>query len=127
MLGYYKKSREDIVKLIRKSPVTEDGYYYCKEFKDINTKIGDILDKKYIYSRDMFTNKICFTNADVEAYLETDFNSYDIYSMKKKDDYLYEVVGKDIDVYDLKDTIDSYGNTFEDVIDTCIFIINNKD
>ena len=83
MLGYYKKAREDIVKLIRNSPVTKDGYYYCKEFKDINLKTGDILDKKYIYSRDMFTNKICFTNADVEAYLETDFNSYDIYSMKK--------------------------------------------
>ena len=47
--------------------------------------------------------------------------------MKKKDDYLYEVIGKDIGVYGLKDTIDSYGNTFEDVIDTCIFIINNKD
>lgn len=127
MLGYYKKSREDIAKLIRESPVTEDGYYYCKEFKDINTKIGDILDKKYIYSRDMFANKICFTNADIEAYLETDFDSYDIYSMKRKDDYLYEVISKDIDMYDLKDTIDSYGNTFEDVIDTCIFIINNKE
>lgn len=126
MLGYYKKSREDIVKLIRESPVTKDGYYYCKEFKDINAQIGNILDKKYIYSRDMFINKVCFTNADIEAYLETDFDGYDIYSMKKKDDYLYEVIGKDIGVYGLEDTIDSYGNTFEDVIDTCIFIINNK-
>ena len=127
MIGYYKKSREDIVKIIKNSPITKDGYYYCKEFRDINKEIdGDILEKKYIYDRCCFENKICFNDADIKAYLETEMDCYDIYGMKKKDDYLYETIYPDLDIYKLSDEIDNYGHTFEEVIDTCIFIMNNK-
>lgn len=127
MLGYYKLTREKIVNIIRKSPITKDGYYFCKEFRDINTKTGDFLEKnEYIYCREMFENKVCFTNADIETYLEKDVDCCDIYAMKKKDDYLYDVIKDDVDILNLHDKIDEYGNTFEDVIDTCIFIINNK-
>ena len=126
MKGYYKKSREDIVKIIKNSPVTKDGYLYCEKFRDINMALGDILEKKYIYDRSFFENKVCFSTSDIEAYLETELDSYDVYEMKMKDEYLYGIIENDIGITKLSDVVDKYGNTYEDVIDTCIYFLNNK-
>jgi len=126
MKGYYKKSREDIVKIIKNSPVTHDGYFYCEKFKDINMALGDVLEKKYVYNREYFENKICFSLSDIDAYLETELDAYDVYTMKQKDNYLYDIIKDDIGITKLNDVIDKYGNTYEDVIDTCIYFLNNK-
>ena len=73
MLGCYKKTREDIVSIIKKSPKTQDGYYICKKFIDLNKKIGEHKDAGYIYNRDKYANKICFNEAEIEKIVKEIF------------------------------------------------------
>jgi hypothetical protein len=87
MLGCYKKHREDIVKIIKKSPKTEDGYYICKNFINLNKALGEIKDEGYIYNRSYYENKICFNEASYALL---------IYYVKKEEqtlDYIKEVIG----------------------------------
>lgn len=127
MIGYYKKSREDIVKIIKKSPVTQDGYYVCKNFRYLNNSKGDILDKKYKYSREYFENKICFNQADIEIYLETGPNNYDIIRMKQLDDFLLNIINEDVEAHnDINEVIKGYQFTLNELIDTSIYLFNCK-
>lgn len=126
MLGCYKMTREEIVKRLQKSKVTTDGYYVCKEFRNMNKALGDKLDKKYKYSRDYFENKICFNQSDIEIYLETNTNFYDIDRMKRRDDYIYNIIRDDVELYDLNDYIDGGHFTLDELIDTAIYFYNCK-
>ena len=126
MLGCYKMTREEIVKRLQKSKVTTDGYYVCKEFRNMNKALGDKLDKKYKYSRDYFENKICFNQSDIEIYLETNTNIYDIDRMKQRDDYIYYIIRDDVELYDLNDYIDGGNFTLDELIDTAIYFYNCK-
>lgn len=126
MLGCYKMTREEIVKRLQKSKVTTDGYYVCKEFRNMNKALGDKLDKKYKYSRDYFENKICFNQSDIEIYLETNTNFYDIDRMKRRDDYIYNIIRDDVELYDLNDYIDGGNFTLDELIDTAIYFYNCK-
>ena len=126
MLGCYKMTREEIVKRLQKSKVTTDGYYVCKEFRNMNKALGDKLDKKYKYSRDYFENKICFNQSDIEIYLETNTNFYDIDRMKQRDDYIYNIIRDDVELYDLNDYIDGCNFTLDELIDTAIYFYNCK-
>lgn len=126
MIGYYKKSREEIIDIIKKSPITDDGYYFCKEFKDINEKIGEKLDKGYTFTRDQFKNKICFTLDDIGAYLEKKTSKFDIEEMKKLDDYIYRLLREDIEKYKINDYIENNSFTLMELIDTSIFMYYNK-
>lgn len=126
MLGCYKMTREEIVKRLQKSKVTTDGYYVCKEFRNMNKALGDKLDKKYKYSRDYFENKICFNQSDIEIYLETNTNFYDIDRMKQRDDYIYNIIRDDVELYDLNDYIDGGNFTLDELIDTAIYFYNCK-
>ena len=126
MLGCYKMTREEIVKRLQKSKVTTDGYYVCKEFRNMNKALGDKLDKKYKYSRDYFENKICFNQSDIEIYLETNINFYDIDRMKQRDDYIYNIIRDDVELYDLNDYIDGGNFTLDELIDTAIYFYNCK-
>lgn len=126
MLGCYKMTREEIVKRLQKSKVTTDGYYVCKEFRNMNKALGDKLDKKYKYSRDYFENKICFNQSDIEIYLETNINFYDIDRMKQRDDYIYNIIRDDVELYDLNDYIDGGHFTLDELIDTAIYFYNCK-
>ena len=126
MLGCYKMTREEIVKRLQKSKVTTDGYYVCKEFRNMNKALGDKLDKKYKYSRDYFENKICFNQSDIEIYLETNTNFYDIDRMKQRDDYIYNIIRDAVELYDLNDYIDGGHFTLDELIDTAIYFYNCK-
>lgn len=127
MLGCFKKTRKEIVKIIQKSPITEDGYYVCKQFKELNSSIGEKLDKKYKYSRDYFENKICFNQADIEIYLETNTINYDIEKMKQRDNYIYNIIKDDMKlVNNLNENIPGYPFTLGELIDTSIFIFYCK-
>lgn len=127
MLGCFKKTRKEIVKIIQKSPITEDGYYVCKKFKELNNSIGEKLDKKYKYSRDYFENKICFSQADIEIYLETNTVDYDIEKMKQRDNYIYNIIKDDIKlVNNINENIPGYPFTLGELIDTSIFIFYCK-
>ena len=127
MLGCFKKTREDIVKLIKKCQMTEDGYYVCKNFPELNLAIGDKKDKKYIYDRYYFENKICFNQSDIEIYLETNQNYYDIDNMKKRDNYVYNIIKKDLEINDdIYEILPGYTFNLAELIDTSIFVYNSK-
>lgn len=127
MIGYYKKKREDIVKIIKSSPITNDGYYVCKKFRYLNNAKGDVLDKKYKYSREYFENKICFNQSDIEIYLENSPNSYDIDTMKQRDDYIYNIIKDEVEIHDnLDENIEGCEFTLNDLIDTSIYFFNCK-
>ena len=126
MLGCYKMTREEIIKRLQKSKITTDGYYVCKEFRNMNKALGDKLDKKYKYSRDYFENKICFSQSDIELYLETNTKSGDIDRMRQRDNYIYNIIKDDVDLYDLDDYIDGGNFTLNELIDTAIYFYNCK-
>ena len=126
MLGCYKMTREEIIKRLQKSKITTDGYYVCKEFRNINKALGDKLDKKYKYSRDYFENKICFSQSDIELYLETNTKSGDIDRMRQRDNYIYNIIKDDVELYDLDDYIDGGNFTLNELIDTAIYFYNCK-
>ena len=120
-------TREEIIKYVKKSQITTDGYYVCRGFIKMNKALGDKLDKKYKYSRDYFENKICFNQSDIEIYLETNNNDYDIDRMKQRDDYIYHIIKDDVDLYDnLNDDIDGGNFTLNELIDTAIYFYNCK-
>lgn len=125
MLGCYKKSREDIVNIIKKSPKTKDGYYICKQFINMNKQIGEIKDSGYIYDRQNYSNKVCFSEEDINSYLEKEEKKYDIDRMKSKDDFIYEIIAKDIDL-DLNDKIPNEDFTLGELIDCSMFYFFRK-
>lgn len=126
MLGYFKKSREQIVKIIKKSPITEDGFYFCKRFPDLNNALGQKKEPKYTFDRIYFENKICFNNGEIEIYLEQDNSNFNIIKMKEKDNFLKEVVGDYIDQYKLNSKIKNQQFTLGELIDSTIFYFNYK-
>ena len=126
MLGSFKKTREEIINIVKKSQMTNDGYYVCKSFRKINKALGDNTDKKYKYSRDYFENKICFNQSDIELYLETNTKSGDIDRMRQRDNYIYNIIKDDVELYDLDDYIDGGNFTLNELIDTAIYFYNCK-
>ena len=125
MLGCYKKKREDIVSIIKKSPKTKDGYYICKKFIDLNKAIGEYKDSGYIYDRQNYSNKVCFTEEDINSYLEKEKKRYDIDKMKTKDDFIYEIIAKDLDL-DVNDKIPNEDFTLGELIDCSMFYFFRK-
>ena len=92
----------------------------------MNKALGDKLDKKYKYSRDYFENKICFSQSDIELYLETNTKSGDIDRMRQRDNYIYNIIKDDVELYDLDDYIDGGNFTLNELIDTAIYFYNCK-
>lgn len=125
MLGCYKKNREDIVKIIKKSPKTNDGYYVCKKFIDLNNQLGEHKDEGYIYNRSYYENKICFDEEDIKSYLEKKSNKFDADKMKARDNFLYETIAMDLDL-NLNDEIPDTQFTLGELIDCTIFYFYKK-
>ena len=125
MLGCYKKTREDIVSIIKKSPKTKHGYYICKKFIDLNKKIGEHKDAGYIYNREKYANKICFNETEIESYLEKKKTDFDIDWMKERDDFIHRVIFKDLDL-DINEKMPNEEFTLGELIDCTIFFFNSK-
>lgn len=125
MLGCYDKSREDIIKIIKKCPMTEDGYYFCRIFPSLNKLPGEHLDKGYTFDRYLFENKICFNTAELEVYTEKDPSYYNIEKMKARDNFLYEIVKPDLKKK-LNRKMKNSHYTLGDLIDSAIFYFNYR-
>ena len=128
MLGSYKKTRNDIVKLIKKCPITPDNFYICKNFRKWNAELGNHVEKNYAYSRSYFENKICFNTSDIELYLETnrDYNC-DIDNMKRRDNYVYDIIKEEIEIVDdIYENLPGCAFSLAELIDTSIFVYNSK-
>lgn len=127
MIGCFKKTREEIVQIIKKSQITEDGFYVCKNFIKLNSALGDKLEKKYKYGRYYFENKICFSQADIEIYLEEYENDFNINDLKRRDDYLYTIIKEDVDLSDnIYERVPGCLFTLSELVDTAIFVYNSK-
>ena len=125
MLGCYKKKREDIVNIIKKSPQTKDGYYICKNFINLNKALGENKDEGYIFNRSYYENKICFDEEDIESYLEKKSNKFDADKMKARDNFIYETIAKDLNL-DIDDEIPGEQFTLGELIDCTIFYFFKK-
>lgn len=125
MLGYYKKKREDIVENIRKCPQTEDGYYVCKNFIEMNKQLGDYKDSDYIFARYNYQNKICFNEEDIKSYLEKKSKNFDIDKMRARDDFIYGIIIRDLDL-DINEKIPNEEFTLGELIDCSIFYFSEK-
>jgi hypothetical protein len=128
MIGYYKYTRDQIVKYIKKSQKTCDGYYFAPRFDILNSKTGNLdgeNDKVYYFPREYFNNKICFSEDDIGAYLSKKKIDYDIEKMNKLDNAIYDVI-KDIRYLNLEDEVDNKDFNLNELIDTTIYIYKVK-
>lgn len=125
MLGYYNKSREDIIKIIKRCPTTEDGFYYCKKFPHLNETPGEKSDKGYTFDRSYFKNKICFNKAELEVYTQKGPSYFNIEKMKEKDDFLYNIIKPSLNKKLNKKMKNSH-YTLSDLIDSAIFYFDYK-
>ena len=128
MLGYYKYTRKQIVEMILNSPKTTDGFYYMYNFPVLNLMRGKIdgeRDSKFFFDRDYFKNKLCFNKYDIDCYLQTTNSNYDIKRMQMIDNKLKDIINDFLEL-DLNDRIDKCDYTLDELIDTSIYLLNNK-
>ncbi len=128
MNGYYKYSRNKLIELIKKSPKTCDGYYCCFKFPEYNLKKGDIngeYDKNYYYKRELFKNKICFNEYEINCYLAKNKIGLDENKMQFIDDNLKNII-QDFNNIKLEDIIPNESYNLGELIDTSIFFFNSK-
>lgn len=135
MKGYYKFSRNDLVKIIKKSFKTKDNYFICKSFPKLSKEIGFIKDFNiYTFSRELFYNKICFSNEDISIFLDTSENNENkvkyILEMKRKDEYLSNIIKdfitEDQEEINFRSKIENSDFSLEELIDSSLFIYNYK-
>ena len=128
MLGYYKYSRNEIAKIIRKSPKTKDGFYFVKNFPEMNNKAFKLdgeNDKKYYYKRSCFENKYIFDNFELKCYLSEKEQNLDVDRMMKCDNQIADIIFDFLD-YELNEKIDGFSYTLNELIDTTIYLFNVK-
>lgn len=126
MLGYYKKTREEIVRDMKKLPYqTEDGNYFYRYFPKINKAKGQKKDKGYKYPRYYFNDKIVFSPEDIEAYLDQGDGKYDWERIIKRNAFVMEAIAMDMD-YEIEDKIEGKDFTLGELIDTTIYFFNHK-
>lgn len=128
MLGYYKYRREEIADIIKNSPKTKDGYYFVRNFPELNNaqdKIDGENDSKYYYPRNIFKNKFVFNNYEIDSYLSRTENGLDDEKMKKIDNKIFETIYEFID-YGLNEKIPKCEFNLNELIDTTIYFYNIK-
>lgn len=128
MIGYYRYPRDKILKIIKSSPKTSDGYYFVRDFPRINNENGKIdnsRDNKYFYNRILFKDKFVFSDDDIKAYMSKDNINFDFERMQRLDKKLLDVIEEFV-MYKLDDKIENQQYNLNELIDTTIFIFNTK-
>ena len=126
MIGCYKYSRDYIVKKIKASKKTKDGYYFVNFFRDMNSKEGNDFYDRFYYNRSYFDNKIIFSDKDLNVYISSNkIEDFDINKMVDLDRKIFDVT-KEFLTYDLYDKIPNYEFNLSDLIDATIFLYNHK-
>ena len=127
MKDYYKYTREEIIHKIQNTNKTTDGYYFAKDFNQMNeNKSGNILDKGYYFNRNEFKNKYIFSEKDIELYLSKDKEDLNqLIRMQSFDKKIYEVIYEFIN-FELNSQLPSYPFTLNELIDTTIYWFNCK-
>lgn len=125
MLGYYKKTRKEIVKYIKKCSQTSDNLYICKNFPIYNNTIGNKKDENFTFDRIYFDKKIIFSEEDISAYLEQGVSAYNVNEMKRRDEFVENII-KDFLDYNINDRIPGQYYNLGELIDSSIFYFNYK-
>ena len=125
MIGSYKYTREEIIVKIKSSPITQDGFFICKDFNEWNNARGDKVDKGYFYRRQEFSNKICFNIAEIEVYTEKENIGFNIENMHRRDQFLYNVIKEDINK-SIHEEIKGQTYTLSELIDTTLYYYDVK-
>ena len=128
MLGYYKYARDEIAEIIRKSPKTKDGFYYVKNFPQLNNeryRLDGENDNKYYYKRPCFGNKYVFDDFELECYLADTKKNLEVERMIKCDNQIADIIFDFLD-YNLNDKIDGFSYNLNELIDTTIYFFNIK-
>ena len=126
MILYYCLSRKEIINIIKRKDKTSDGYYYFPDFNILNELKGNIVDVNYYYNRNIFKNKVYFTDYDINLYLsEKKIEDFDYDEYRAIYDKFYDIF-KEFKILNLKDKIPNEENTIENLIDTYEYIIKIK-
>ena len=118
-------SRKELIEMIKKSPRTNDGYYFFPRFRILITQEGKINDTAYYYDRSYFKNYICFNDDDLNFFTTKKKSKMDIELFMFIQNKLNEVI-KGFEFLSLKDIIPNEQYTLEELIDTTIYIIKYK-
>lgn len=118
-------SRNELVTLIKKAPKTHDKHYYFPRFIELVMIPGNIRDTDFYYDRSLFTNKICFSESDLRAFLSFKCIKYDVELNRFVDNKLKEVL-KDYLTLDINTTIPNKAYSLNELIDTTIYYIKYK-
>lgn len=118
-------SRKELIDLVLKSPQTEDGIYFCPRFRSLVLMDGPIGDGDYYYDRFIFKDKICFTDDDIKVFLAHQDMNIDIDFIKIVDDKMLNALNG-IDTLYLDDKVPNTDYTLSELIDTCMFICEEK-
>lgn len=118
-------SREELVALIRMAPKTKDGYFFYPKFPYLLLITGNVMDKGYGFDRREFSEKICFSEEDIKAFLSKNKGKYDIILSRFIDTKIQDVL-KNCLVLDLKDKIPNQAFTLSELIDTTIHLVKCK-
>ena len=119
-------SREDLINLIKKSPRTPDGFYYFPKFTQMAKIPGEIIDKNFYYSRDLFYNKKVFSNEDIQMFLSKEKSNYDLDLFIFIKNKINDIIGNCYEYCELKDKIPSMNYTLGELIDCALFVLMKK-
>lgn len=116
MLRTYLLSRTEITSIIKGCPKTKNGFYWCPRFLELVFLNGPVIEDDYFYDRELFINKLYFSNEDLKAFNSKKGLNFDIQFMKLKSNRFYEINGN-LRTLQIKDKIYKELYTLEDVID----------
>lgn len=124
MLLLYKFTREDIVKKIKSyDKQTNDGHYWFPIFDEVNEERGITTDD-YYYPREMFKNKLYFTEDDIKLYLAKRKQRVNMDLKYRKALRFYDI-NKELKLYHVNDKVPPNEFTVGELIDAYEFIIYN--
>lgn len=118
-------SRKELVDIIKKSPITNDGYHFCPRFKLIVLQTGSTKDNGYYYDRTLFKDFCCFNDDIISMFLAKKKKDLDIDLFNVIQTKLNEVI-KGYEFLNIKDYIPKENYTLEELIDTTIYIFKYK-
>lgn len=85
MLNFYNLSRNELIKLIKTSNKTPDGYYWFPRFLELAFGKGEQDDSPYYYNREYFKYKMYFNKDEMNAFLAKEKEEeFDIENMYRK-------------------------------------------
>ena len=118
-------SRTELKKMVENAPRTHDGYYFFPRFRALVQAKGKVKDSNYAYDRQIFYNKIVFSEEDLKMFVSKKKLKIDIDLMLLLDKKINDTIAG-LEYLDLKDKVFKQDYTLEELIDNCIYVVKYK-